>query len=150
MEFVITSKELKRTRRWSDVDPTVSRQMSLVRSKNTKPEIAVRRILHRMGYRFRVHRKDLPGSPDIVFVGPRKILFVHGCFWHGHYCRTGNRIPKTRVEYWNAKIARNRQRDLSVRRRLRALGWQVLTVWECQLRRPAILTDRLCRFLAGT
>jgi len=103
----------RHARRWKDVDPAVSEAMSRVRSKNTAPEMTVRRMVHAMGYRFRLHRKDLPGSPDLVFPSRRKVIFVHGCFWHGHEdpnCRRA-RIPKSRVEFWSAKVKRNKQRD---------------------------------------
>ncbi len=142
-----TREEGKAKRRWKGVDPTTSRIMSLVRGKDTGPEMAVRRLVHGLGYRYALHRKDLPGTPDLVFAPRRKVIFVHGCFWHGHHCRTGDRLPKKRAEYWSAKIARNKHRDASVRRRLRVMGWSILTIWECQLRNPASLTQRLQRFL---
>jgi DNA mismatch endonuclease (patch repair protein) len=123
--------------------------MRAVKGKDTKPELAVRKLLSAMGHRYRLHRKDLPGNPDVVFPGRRKALFVHGCFWHGHSCKRGDRIPKTNTEYWLAKIAGNRRRDRRVRRLLRAAGWQVLTIWECQLKRPAPLAKRIARFLSG-
>ena len=92
-----------------------SRTMRAVKGRDTKPEMAVRRLLHRMGYRYRLHRKELPGRPDIVFGSRRKVIFVHGCFWHGHSCKRGNRLPKTNAEYWQTKIARNVERHTGMR-----------------------------------
>jgi DNA mismatch endonuclease, patch repair protein len=114
------------------VDPVRSRTMRAVRSKDTKPEIAVRSTAHRLGYRFRIHRKDLPGSPDLVFPKHRLVIFVHGCFWHGHHCSRGSRVPKTNSEYWKAKVRRNVVRDARVVTDLRLMGWQVITIWECE------------------
>jgi DNA mismatch endonuclease (patch repair protein) len=123
-----------------------SKQMALVRSKDTKPELLVRRLVHRLGYRFRLHQRDLPGRPDMVFPSKKKIIFVHGCFWHGHTCRLG-RMPKSRLEYWVQKIARNHQRGLAVVRQLRAKRWRCLVLWECQLRDLDKLTVRVRHFL---
>ncbi|MGO4558259.1 very short patch repair endonuclease [Mesorhizobium sp. 2RAF21] len=125
-----------------------SRIMSAVRQKNTKPEMAVRRLLHAMGYRYRLHAAELPGKPDIVFRRRRKALFVHGCFWHGHDCAKGHR-PASRKEYWDAKIGCNVARDLDRIERLRADGWDVLVIWECEsLKRDAeALSARLRSFL---
>ena len=108
--------------------------MSRIRSKNTAPERIVRSFLHRRGFRFRLHRKDLPGKPDIVLSRHRTVVFVHGCFWHGHDCKAGA-SPQTRREFWQAKIAGNAARDKVVAARLRKLGWRVLTVWECEVSR---------------
>ncbi len=121
--------------------------MGQVRSQHTKPELLVRSLVHRLGYRFRLHRKDLPGAPDLVFPGCRKIIFVHGCFWHGHPCRRGARPPKANADYWREKIARNHSRDQRHRRELRQLGWSVLVLWECQLRDRQRIARRLSRFL---
>lgn len=118
--------------------------MSRIRSRDTGPEIAVRSVLHRLGYRFRLHRKDLPGSPDIVLPGRGTAVFVHGCFWHGHSCKR-DKMPKSRTDYWADKIEKNRRRDARQRRRLRALGWRVVVVWECELKRPAKLISKLER-----
>ena len=107
--------------------------MSRVRSRDTTPELAVRRALHAAGYRYRLHRKDLPGNPDIVLPKYRTAVQVHGCFWHGHQCRRGNRLPSTNTEYWQAKIQRNRDRDNRVCRSLTEAGWRVFTIWECEL-----------------
>jgi DNA mismatch endonuclease (patch repair protein) len=120
--------------------------MARIRGKDTEPERAVRRLLHAMGFRFRLHRRDLPGTPDIVLPGRRKAIFVHGCFWHGHGCGRA-RLPKTRLDYWGPKIAANRARDARKTAALRRAGWSVAAVWECQLRRPSVLERRLTRFL---
>jgi DNA mismatch endonuclease (patch repair protein) len=109
-----------------------SKRMSLVRSKDTKPEMRVRRIIHAMGYRYSLHPKNLSGRPDIVFPRRRKIVFVHGCFWHQHTCAMGARMPKSRVEFWQHKLHGNKKRDAKIRRRLCAAGWSVLVIWECQ------------------
>lgn len=122
--------------------------MAQVRSANTKPEIAVRSLLHRLGYRFRLHRRDLPGTPDIVLPGRRTVIFVHGCFWHGHSCKR-EKMPKSRLDYWGPKIEANRQRDRRKRRALRDLGWHVTEVWECELKYPARLARKLVRSLSG-
>ncbi|MGB6160828.1 MAG: very short patch repair endonuclease [Acidobacteriaceae bacterium] len=123
--------------------------MRSVKSTDTKPEILVRRLAHRLGYRFRLHRKGLPGTPDLVFPRLRKVVFVHGCFWHGHSCARGNRTPKSNRDYWVAKIARNRERDKVNGALLRAQGWGVYIVWECRMRNVA-LKDELRSFLAST
>jgi DNA mismatch endonuclease, patch repair protein len=121
--------------------------MSRVGSKNTKPELTVRRLLHRRGYRFRLHRKDLPGTPDIVFSRRKKALFVHGCFWHGHdQCRYA-KLPSTRIAYWSDKIARNRSRDAQSVEMLVNEGWEVLVIWQCELKNLDLLTARLIAFL---
>ena len=119
--------------------------MRRVGSADTTPERAVRRLLTALGLRYRLQRKDLPGRPDIVFPGRRTALFVHGCFWHGHDCPRGARAPKTNADYWRAKIARNRARDGDTTEALMALGWRVLTVWECELKDPDAVSARLGR-----
>ena len=124
-----------------------SRVMARVKAKNTKPEMKVRRLAHGLGYRFRLHRKDLPGSPDLVFPGRRKVIFVHGCFWHGHDCARGSRKPKTRAEYWAAKIQRNQARDAAAIEGLQRQGWAVLTLWECELKDAEVVAERLEAFL---
>jgi DNA mismatch endonuclease (patch repair protein) len=124
-----------------------SRIMRAVKSKNTIPERTVRSILHREGYRFRLHRVDLPGKPDIVFPGRRKLIFVHGCFWHGHNCKRGARTPRTNQSYWVAKIQRNKDRNECQRDQLVKLGWKVCIVWECEIRDQVELIDRLTKFL---
>ena len=124
------------------------RIMQAVRCKDTEPEWAVRRLLHGLGYRYRLHRKDLPGKPDLVFPSRRKAIFVHGCFWHTHGCRYG-RPPKSRLEYWLPKLKRNMKRDAKKRAELEALRWQVLTVWQCEIKDLDALTAKLCAFLEG-
>lgn len=116
--------------------------MSRIRGADTKPEIAVRSLLHRMGYRFRLHRRELPGTPDIVLPGRISAIFVDGCFWHGHSCKR-SRMPKSREDYWREKIEGNRRRDARKRRELRALGWKVVVVWECEIKRPERLARKL-------
>ena len=127
-----------------------SRTMRAVKGCDTKPEMTVRRLLHRMGYRYRLHRKDLPGKPDIVFGPRRKVIFVHGCFWHGHSCKRGSRVPKSNSEYWQAKIARNVERHSDQVDELTASGWTVLTLWECKLSNQTALIQRLKAFLDET
>lgn len=109
-----------------------SKAMSRVRSKGTRPELTIRSLVHRMGFRFRLHRADLPGRPDLVFPGRRCVIFVHGCFWHSHSCPAGIRRPKSNRAFWVAKIEGNRQRDTRIARRLRRLGWRVMTIWACE------------------
>lgn len=117
--------------------------MSRVKGKDTTPEIKVRSIAHRLGYRFRIHRRDLPGAPDMVFPGRRTVVFVHGCFWHGHHCKRGARLPHTNVAYWKAKIDKNVGRDKAERRKLTRMGWKVRVVWECETKDEASLPARL-------
>jgi DNA mismatch endonuclease (patch repair protein) len=118
--------------------------MSRIRDRNTKPEVRVRRALHALGYRFRIHRKDLPGSPDVVLPKWKTAILVHGCFWHGcRKCDRGTRIPKTNTEFWLVKVDENRNRDRRVQRKLKAAGWRVLVVWACQTENAASLTRRL-------
>lgn len=123
-----------------------SRLMSRIGSKHTKPELTVRSLLHRLGYRYRLHGKDLPGKPDIVFARRRKAIFIHGCFWHGHGCKIGN-LPKSNVVYWSAKLAANRARDRTKRSELEQICWQVEEVWQCELADIQGLEVRLIRFL---
>ncbi|MBI3871642.1 MAG: DNA mismatch endonuclease Vsr [candidate division Zixibacteria bacterium] len=121
--------------------------MRRVRGKDTAPELLLRSLLHRLGYRFRLHRQNLPGRPDIVFPSRGKVIFIHGCFWHGHSCRRGARIPKSNRRYWNTKIAGNRARDSLNRNRLRHRGWRAMIIWECQLSDLDRVTVRAIRFL---
>ena len=130
-------------------DPARSAVMRAVKGRNTKPEMQVRRAAHALGFRFRLHRKDLPGSPDLVFPRLKTAVFVHGCFWHGHDCARGSRAPKTNADYWRAKIARNMARDARVRDELEALGWAVETIWECELKDGEALKQRLAKTLGG-
>jgi DNA mismatch endonuclease (patch repair protein) len=111
---------------------TRSRVMASVHSKNTQPEIIVRSALHRLGFRFRLHRKDLPGNPDIVLPSRKITIFVHGCFWHGHNCPHGQRLPTSNVQYWRNKIAKNTERDIKVQSEIKLLGWQSIVIWECE------------------
>lgn len=123
--------------------------MSRVRGKNTKPEIIIRSLIHRLGYRFRLHRRDLPAVPDIVFPSRMKAIFVHGCFWHSHPCSRGSRMPQANKEYWQNKIARNKTRDARNLRTLKKSGWDVLVIWECQLKDEKNLVKRIINFLEG-
>lgn len=117
--------------------------MRRVKGSDTAPEMKVRRLLRRMGVGYRLHRKDLPGKPDVVMAGRRLAIFVHGCFWHGHDCARGARVPKANRDYWQAKVGRNRARDGEHRAALKARGWRVLTLWECELKDDAALEARL-------
>ena len=121
--------------------------MQAVKSKDTSPELRVRRLVHACGYRYRLHRKDLPGCPDLVFSRQKTVIFIHGCFWHGHSCRRGARIPKTNTEYWIQKVARNRARGTKAQEQLEAFGWRVLTLWECELKDEAVVVERVRTFL---
>jgi DNA mismatch endonuclease (patch repair protein) len=121
--------------------------MSCIRAVDTGPEVLVRKLLRSHGYRFRTHVKKLPGKPDIVLARSRKIIFVHGCFWHRHRCRFGRPTPQTRAKEWEEKFRQNRLRDQRARTALRRMGWGILVVWECQARRPDWLTPRLLTFL---
>ena len=123
--------------------------MRRVKGKNTTPELKVRKALTALGARYRLHRKDLPGSPDIVLPGRRLALFVHGCFWHGHDCARGARVPKANHDYWLAKVGRNRARDLAARTALEAAGWRVETFWECDLKDATALRGRLENLLGS-
>lgn len=124
--------------------------MRRIKSKGMKPELIVRQLAHRLGYRFRLHRKDLPGKPDLVFPSRKKIILVNGCFWHGHddpNCVDGSRKPKSNLDYWLPKLARNKERDKTQQAQLAALGWSILVIWECQTRSQDHLAERLKEFL---
>lgn len=126
-----------------------SERMSRVRGRDTKPEMIVRRLVHGMGYRYRLHRADVPGKPDLVFPSRRKVIFVHGCFWHRHddpECRLA-RLPKSRLDFWGPKLERNRKRDADNLSRLAKMGWQSLVIWECQLKDREALEARIREFL---
>lgn len=126
-----------------------SERMSRVRSAHTRPEILVRKLIFGMGYRYRLHRKDLPGKPDIVFPSRKKVIFVHGCFWHQHQdptCRL-SRIPKTKQDFWVPKFIANQERDRIALSELKRLGWQVLIIWECQLKNIDSLRAKISEFL---
>jgi len=120
--------------------------MRKVRGKNTKPELTVRRLLHALGYRYRLHVRDLPGQPDLVFPSRKKVVFVNGCYWHGHHCEAAT-LPASNRAYWRAKQQRNAARDARNARTLRRAGWGALTVWECQMKNLERLRARLVRFL---
>jgi len=127
---------------------TRSENMRRIRAKDTKPEITVRNLLRRLGYPgYRLHRRDLPGTPDIAYIGRRKAIVVNGCFWHGHDCKKGVRKPKENIDYWIAKIGRNQSRDCANQAALSKLGWDVLIVWECELKDEEQMATRLRNFL---
>ena len=120
-----------------------SRNMSAIKSKNTKPEIKVRKILHSMGYRFRLHSKDLPGSPDIVLPKYKTVIFVHGCFWHRHEnCKYASN-PKTRKEFWNKKFTENKKRDSKIQEKIKILDWRSVVIWECETKNIENLRDKI-------
>ena len=127
-----------------------SANVSKIRAKNTSPEMAVRRLVHGMGFRYRLHVAALPGKPDLVFPRLRKIIQVHGCFWHRHRGCIDSHIPKTRVEYWKPKLARNQKRDRANEKALRRQGWEVLIIWQCEVNAAALLSERMAEFLRGT
>lgn len=127
-----------------------SKQMSLVKSKNTKPEMFVRKLIHGMGYRYRLHDKKLPGKPDIVFKSRKKVIFVHGCFWHRHKNCKLARLPKSRLDFWKPKLEANRERDKLIQKQLTELGWQFLIIWECQLNDVVALRERIVEFIDGS
>lgn len=124
-----------------------SRNMQAIKGRDTGPELIVRRLLHAMGYRFRLHRRDLPGSPDVVLPRHRAVVLIHGCFWHRHTCARGRSMPSARRAFWRAKFQRNIERDNRNIRALRRDGWRVLVIWECQTRNPDTLRRRLLKFL---
>jgi DNA mismatch endonuclease (patch repair protein) len=127
-----------------------SARMARIRSKDTKPEKLVRGLAHSLGYRFRLHGKGLAGSPDLVFPSRKKVIFVHGCFWHAHgKCSVAN-MPKSRTDYWKEKFSRNKARDKANQRQLRKEGWEVLVVWECQTKNEAMMKPRLVTFLGAS
>lgn len=126
---------------------SLSQRMARIRKVDTKPEIIVRRLAHALGYRFRLHRRDLPGTPDLVFPARRKVIQVHGCFWHRHDCPDGRKLPRSKPEYWRPKLERNAKRDAVDAGRLRELGWDVLTLWECQLADIEHLRSEIVSFL---
>ena len=121
--------------------------MRRIRKTDTKPEMLVRRMIHAMGYRYRLHQPNLPGRPDIVLTRHRKVILVHGCFWHRHGCADGRKLPKSKPEYWGPKLERNRRRDEASVVRLHELGWRVLVVWECEMKDRRRLSERLAKFL---
>ncbi|WP_394063822.1 very short patch repair endonuclease [Alcaligenes sp. WGS1538] len=127
-----------------------SHVMSLVRAKNTRPEMQVRRLVYSAGYRYRLHEAKLPGKPDLVFAGRRKVIFVHGCFWHRHESCTLARMPKSNQDFWAAKLEGNKTRDANNYRKLHEMGWEVMVVWECELRDMEAVLQRITCFLDET
>ena len=125
-----------------------SMNMSRIRGKDTKPELFVRRVTYSLGYRYRLHGRDLPGTPDLVFRGRRKAIFVHGCFWHGHGCGRSHK-PRTRSEYWSAKLSRNRARDKRQLDSLKKLGWSAIVIWECETTDRDLVAARISEFLGS-
>lgn len=123
-----------------------SANMRAIRSKGMLPELSVRSLVHKLGYRFRLHRKGLPGKPDLVFTSRRKVIFVHGCFWHSHSCKIAH-VPKSNVSYWIPKLERNRDRDKKNVKALTAAGWKPLVIWECETKNEGVLRKRLAKFL---
>lgn len=121
--------------------------MAKIRSKDTKPELKLRRALHAIGYRYRLHDRNLPGRPDLVFSGRRKVIFVNGCFWHGHDCPVGSRLPKTNTAFWAEKRRRNQERDVLQRSQLRDMGWTYVDVWECEVAANAQIVQEVRAFL---
>src|SRR5438132_7786080 len=126
-----------------------SENMRRIKSKGMRPELTVRRLVHSMGYRFRLHVSDLPGKPDIVLARKKKIIEVRGCFWHQHGKCVDSHIPKSRIQYWRPKLQRNRRRDKKNIEKLEALGWSVLVIWECEVRNLKGLNRNLSKFLAN-
>ncbi|HZQ12595.1 MAG TPA: DNA mismatch endonuclease Vsr [Pseudolabrys sp.] len=124
-----------------------SANMRAIRSTGMKPEILVRKIVHKLGHRFRLHRRDLPGKPDLVFGPKRKVIFVHGCFWHQHSNCIDGRVPKSNLGYWKAKLARNIERDAENINALKLSGWQPLVIWECETKNITKVSTRIKRFL---
>jgi DNA mismatch endonuclease (patch repair protein) len=124
-----------------------SERMRRVRSRDTKPEVALRRLVFSLGYRFRKNRRDIVGNPDIAFIGKKRAIFVHGCFWHRHRCANGQRAPKSRRTFWTKKFENNVRRDAVVRRDLKTAGWRSLVVWECELKNLSRVERRVRRFL---
>jgi DNA mismatch endonuclease, patch repair protein len=123
-----------------------SERMGRIRSKDTKPELLVRRLVHGLGYRYRLHKRELPGSPDLIFRGRKKVVFVHGCFWHGHECKLG-RMPKSRIDFWAKKKNANRERDTRALSEIDKMGWHALVLWECELKDMKNLEQSIRSFL---
>jgi DNA mismatch endonuclease Vsr len=126
-----------------------SENMRRIRSKDTTPELTVRRLVHSLGYRYRLHRKDIPGKPDLVFLGRKKVIFVHGCFWHQHPGCNEGRLPKTNKDYWQPKLERNVARDSAAQEQLASLGWDVLVLWECEIKEIERVRRVLIDFLGA-
>lgn len=124
-----------------------SRCMAAIRAKDTKPEMIVRRLMHALGFRYRLHVRSLPGCPDLVFRSRGKVIFVHGCFWHRHTCKLGTPVPRTRPEFWKAKLEGNQARDIRHARALDELGWTAMTIWECEVADAETLARRIIEFM---
>jgi DNA mismatch endonuclease Vsr len=134
---------------WSGVPAARRRLMSAIRGRDTKPELMVRRLLHKLGYRFRVNKRQFSARPDVLFISRKKAVFVHGCFWHAHeVCRSG-RTPSTRSEYWKGKLSANKARDARVIQELESHGWEALVLWECQLKNEEWVAETVVSFLGG-
>ena len=138
---------MARSKAWSDVPALRRKTMAAIRGKNTKPEMVVRSLLHSLGYRFRLHRKDIPGRPDLAFPARRKVVEVRGCFWHQHPGCPRARLPSTRQDYWHPKLAANVARDERNEATLAGLGWSTLVVWECEMAPLEAMASRLSDFL---
>jgi DNA mismatch endonuclease (patch repair protein) len=121
--------------------------MARVRGKDTAPEVLVRKLIYKMGYRYRLQGRDLPGNPDIVFKSRKKVIFIHGCFWHGHDCRAGKKRPKSNIEYWLPKLDRTRARDAKNQEQLLEMNWDFLVLWECQLKDKAALSETISKYI---
>ena len=121
--------------------------MGRIRGKNTSPELAVRSLIHKLGYRYKLYSKDLPGRPDMVFVRQKKVIFVHGCFWHGHKGCPKGKLPKSNLDYWKPKLKRNKKRDSQNQQMLESERWKVLTVWQCEVKNKENLRNRVTEFL---
>jgi len=121
--------------------------MSKNRGKDTSPELFICKIIHSLGYHYRLHKKDLPSCPDIVFPKSKKVIFINGCFWHRHICKKGRSMPSTRKNFWQQKFKRTIERDKQNYKQLKKLGWKILVIWECQTKRPEKITDKLISFL---
>jgi DNA mismatch endonuclease, patch repair protein len=130
--------------------PERSANMRAIKSRDTGPELIVGRIARTVSPGYRLHRKDIPGSPDLAWVGRKRAVFVHGCFWHGHECKNGSRVPKENRDYWVAKVAGNRARDARNLAALKERGWRALVIWECELKPELLVRQRLAAFLAVT
>jgi len=120
--------------------------MSRIRGKNTSPELTIRKLVYSLGYRYRLYSKDLPGKPDLVFPGRKKVIFVHGCFWHYHGCKKGQ-LPKSRLDYWLPKLEANKRRDEENSQELIKQGWKVLVLWQCEIKKTSVLKEAIINFL---
>lgn len=124
-----------------------SKRMSLIRSKDSSPEMKLRSLVHKMGFRYRLHVKDLPGTPDLVFPSRRAVIFMHGCFWHRHEGCKLARLPKSKLDFWKPKLEENRKRDIRNQNQLKELGWRVLVVWECEMSNHELVSEKVREFL---